>query len=193
MSVIYPSKVREEANRFVVEHVRNWSKLHIFEVGMIRGPSAESDGHSTLFWRSLIEGRRDKILTSMEATLTSIDVDFKALEVTKEILGRNNFSFENTKLIYGDALKFLRDFSANWVNLVYLDGLDYVDKEASEDFHRVCFSQMEGQLPVGALVVVDDNLNQKTFEGKGRLICEGAPRMGYKIIHNSYQVVLEKL
>lgn len=188
MTPIFPSKPREEANRFVAERVKNWHQLHVLEVGTIRSRhAAVTDGHSTLFLRSLLDGR-------IQASLVSVDKNPACVVETMAVFEANGLSgHRRVHLVCGDAVSFLRDFPCALAsNLVMLDGLDYYDKKASEEFHLECFRMIDCSLVSGALVVVDDNMNPDTHEGKGRLICERAVGMGYKIIHNSYQVVLEK-
>lgn len=183
---MFPSRAREEACRFIADAVRGWASLNVLELGTLRSPhSAESDGHSTLFFRSLIAqvGR---------GLLVSVDKDLACSEVAAAVLVNNGFSLSETVFVCGDAETFLEAFIPARVNLLYLDGLDYLDKPASEDWHLRCFALARMSLPPGALVVVDDNFNRETFEGKGRLVYEQATALGYKLLHNSYQIVLEK-
>ena len=108
--------------------------------------------------------------------LVSIDIDPQAAELCRAIFAEFDIPLDRTELVAADGIEYLTDFDRP-IDLLYLDGWDYSlfdteeafdERLASEQAHLECFLAAEPHLAPGAVVLVDDCMETRSWLGKGR-------------------------
>lgn len=107
---------------------------------------------------------------------SSVDIDPDAAALCKGIFTEFDIPLDRTELVTADGIEFLKDFDRP-IDLLYLDGWDYSlfdteeafdERLASEQAHLECFLAAEPHLAPGAIVLVDDVMETRSWLGKGR-------------------------
>ncbi|QJB56266.1 class I SAM-dependent methyltransferase [Pseudodesulfovibrio sp. zrk46] len=141
----------------------------IVEVGTTRHKGNWlADGYSTPLFGWYV--------TRFGGSFTSVDIDSEAASLCREIFEEFDIPLERTDLVTADGIGYLKHFDRP-IDLLYLDGWDYslfdteeaIDERlASEQAHLECFLAAEPHLNKGAVVLVDDCMETRTWFGKGK-------------------------
>lgn len=106
----------------------------------------------------------------------SVDISPDAAKLSGELLDEFEIPGENTHLVTEDGIGFMNGLTKP-VDMIYLDGWDYSlydteqafdERLASEQAHLECFLAAEPHLAPGAIVIIDDVLETRSWMGKGR-------------------------
>lgn len=108
--------------------------------------------------------------------LYSVDIEPEAANLCTEIINEFDIPTESTFLVTDDGIGFLKKFEKK-IDFLYLDGWDYSlfdteqafdERLESEQAHLECFLAAEPSLAQGAIVLIDDILETRSWLGKGR-------------------------
>lgn len=109
-------------------------------------------------------------------TLHSVDIEPEAARLCEGIIKDYGIPMDKTRLVTADGIAFLDSFDG-LIDFLYLDGWDYSlfdteeafdERLASEQAHLECFLAAEPHLAKGAVVLIDDVLETRSWLGKGR-------------------------
>jgi len=168
----------------LTESGQQWSTL--VELGMTRNDNL-SDGHSTPLLAY--------IALKTQSQLYSVDTYIGSLEVTEKLLrGYGLYDPGKIHLILGDARSFLEQFSGPAIDFLYMDAWSYEpeEREKTEKEALLSFMVAEDWFVKDSLILIDDVLDPKTYDGKGRLVIPYAINEGYKCLHSGYQFLFVK-
>lgn len=127
------------------------------------------------------------------AILHSVDISEKSIEGSKQEVITQGLT-DVVKLYCMDSLEFLKQFN-DPVDFIYLDSYDYsrTDTEIqrkSQEHHLKEFKLIEHKLHNNSIVLIDDC--KLPGGGKGKTVVEYMLNKGWKILINSYQILLVK-
>lgn len=152
--------------------------LNIIETGCLRIlDNWEGDGQSSFLFDRFLHHHDN-------CQLDIFDISPHSVNACKQIV-----THPNTKIHCMDSVKGLWNFQRK-VDILYLDSFD-VD---FENTHPSAFHHMKelcaiiSKLEPGALVMVDDNMQNK---GKGQYIFEFMTDIGAKCLMNDYQLLFQ--
>ena len=125
------------------------------------------------------------------AFLHSVDISNEAVDNAQKEVNTHNLR-EVIEIHLSDSLEFLRTFDAP-VDFLYLDSYDYSHtdieiQQKSQEHHLLEFQAIEGQLHANSVVLIDDC--DLPNGGKGKTVIAYMLKKGWKVIANSYQVLL---
>lgn len=123
--------------------------------------------------------------------LHSVDIEKTSIEGSKsEVIAQGLTDY--VKLHHQDSLDFLKTFNDS-VDFLYLDSYDYsrtdVDiQKKSQEHHKKEFQLIEHKLHKNSIVLIDDC--KLPGGGKGKTVVDYMLKKGWKILIDSYQVLL---
>ncbi len=171
---------RQRTFRKIMELLEFKSKdfYTIVETGCYRAVSIDGDGHSTLLF--------DDFVNYYDGIVFTVDIDKKACDKCERVTS------SKVRVHNGDSVEFLWNFDYEKdIDLVYLDSYDIVMSN-TETAHPSMLHHIKelcaiiGKLKLGAIVLVDDNLNEKI--GKGAYVNDFMKNLGYKKIVDEWQI-----
>lgn len=177
---------RKRRNTFlkVMELMKKTKAKTIIETGTSREGlrGAKSNGAATIVF--------GKWAKENNAFVHSVDISEESVNNAQEEVDRQHLQ-EFVQIYHSDSLVFLKDFD-QMVDVLYLDSYDYSnDPEAqkkSQQHHLEEFQRIEDQLHDNSIVLIDDC--DLPNGGKGKLVIEYMLGRGWKILMESYQVLL---
>jgi hypothetical protein len=160
----------------------------IVETGCTRQPDNWfGDGQSTQVFNAMCELH--------EGTLNSVDVDPKAAEFARTLVG------PRSHIYCGDSVAWLQEAETMYgkigrkIDVLYLDSfdLDIANWAPSALHHIFELLAIKNALQPGSLVAVDDNLIMEdgNHVGKGTFVANWMARTGKKQIYQGYQFIWE--
>lgn len=159
----------------------------IIEIGTQREFNNTGDGSSTTFFSWFVN--------TYNGEFYSIDIESDYIENGRIELKNKGLLTNRVHLICDDGMRFIEKFNKK-INLLYLDGWDYrgtdYEKKLSEEKHLECFMKSEKLLTDNSLILIDDVINQDTFEGKGHLLIPYLIKNNYNIILKEWQFLFSK-
>jgi len=156
---------------------------NIVEIGTTR-LKASADGASTVLFAY--------VHAEKGGSFTTVDIDPNNAIVSKEMIKEHDIPMNNIIMLTMDGMKFAEQYEDS-IDLLYLDAWDYHGTESSTN-HMDCFMHfyMRGCLKSGAMILIDDVLDNVTYRGKGEtLIPYMINDLKCKVLINSYQVLLQ--
>nr|WP_299069739.1 class I SAM-dependent methyltransferase [uncultured Allomuricauda sp.] len=124
------------------------------------------------------------------AFMHSVDISEESVKNAQEEVDRQGLE-KFVHIHQSDSLVFLENFNEK-VDLLYLDSYDYSSdvevQKKSQKHHLEEFKRIEGQLHDTAIVLIDDC--DLPNGGKGKLVIAYMLERGWKILIESYQVLL---
>jgi|GEM_PF-1090792 len=166
----------------VLNHLYKKKNPVIIEIGSQRSYSM-GDGCSTtlLGW----------YCKNYSGHLWTVDIDAKfSRDLIKE-LKLDKF----VTVIEQDAIAFIQNFKEK-IDFIYLDAWDWgptdEDRRISEKMHFEFFKFAEPLLADDSIILIDDVVNNVTFDGKGKQLIPYLLAKDYELIHKSYQFLFKK-
>lgn len=171
-------------------------RCQIVEIGCMRQPCKHSildysrpccnDGHSTLFW--LLSGHN----------ISTCDIDPYAISMANSIQhlkpGNTQYSIHHQ-----DGLQYLKNYSGNTIDLLFLDGWD-VGSHMCAEMHMEAYLAAKPHLAKNHLILIDDTdvdyidgeceFIDGANAGKGRLLIPYLLNNGYKMEFGGRQTLL---
>jgi len=102
---------------------------------------------------------------------------------------------KNVTVVQQDAMIFVETFKER-IDFLYLDAWDWgptnEDRKIAEEMHIKFFKLVEPLLKDDAIILIDDIVNQETYDGKGKQLIPYMLESGYELIHTSYQFLFKK-
>jgi len=125
------------------------------------------------------------------AVLHSVDINSESIANSSAEVERQGLQ-DTVTLHHSDSLDFLKDF-AQPVDMLYLDSYDYSSHDVeiqrkSQEHHLEEFKRIADQLHENTIVLIDDC--DLPNGGKGKLVIAYMLEHGWKIVMESYQVLL---
>ncbi|MEE9364672.1 MAG: class I SAM-dependent methyltransferase [Cellulophaga sp.] len=124
------------------------------------------------------------------ASLYSVDISSKSIAASQKEVDKQNLN-DFVKIYESDSVKFLEDFKDK-VDFLYLDSYDYSDdievQKKSQIHHLKEFEAIENQLHENSIVLIDDC--DLPNGGKGKLVVAYMLKNDWKILINTYQILL---
>ncbi|MDN3506137.1 MAG: class I SAM-dependent methyltransferase [Simkaniaceae bacterium] len=158
----------------------NQNAYTIVETGTARGGSLNcaGDGCSTLIFGDWAYENH--------ATVYSVDIDPLALSCSFNALGK---AADNVLLVEQDSIEFLSTFNGS-IDFLYLDsyGFQLDNPLPSQNHHLNEIIAAYPHLARDCVVMIDDC--DLPYGGKGKLVIEYLLERGWKILAESYQVIL---
>ena len=143
---------------------------------------AKSNGAATIIF--------GKWAKENNAFVHSVDINEESVKNSQEEVDRQNLQ-EFVQIHHSDSLDFLNDFNET-VDVLYLDSYDYSNdpevQKKSQQHHLEEFQRIEDQLHDDSIVLIDDC--DLPNGGKGKLVIAYMLDRGWKILVESYQVLL---
>lgn len=179
------SQDREKSFKMFLEGVHAFDYPHIVEIGVVRkpldSPTLLSDGNSTSLFAWYIQ--------KYHGTLSAVDINPENIEQCRNTLQSQGFSSPNIRLYTMDGLTLLK--FERCIHGIYIDGVDWQEGNGSEQFHLDALKLAIPSLAPGALVLIDDVLDEH-YKGKGKLAIPYALGNGFEKLYFGYQVLLRK-
>ena len=155
------------------------TKYVIVETGTTRQPDNwAGDGQSTRLFNAYVDLKGGIVF--------SVDIDKDACIAAKSLTN------DNVSVVCTDSIQFLHYFpTKDKIDLLYLDSydLDWNNPHPSSLHHLkelcACFSELSPE----CIIAVDDNDRGR---GKGTYVVDFLTTLGYKIVYNGYQIILQK-
>ena len=167
---------------------KNFINPNIIEIGCIRETNDVGAGNSSEIFAWYVTNYGGKF-TTCDISKSNIDLCSMILKLKK---------YNNFKCVNKGGIEFLTEYCSiknNLIDLLYLDGMDADDKIYAESakFHLDCFKLCEKNINDNGLILIDDNFNKITFQGKGYyLIPYLLENPEYECIYLNYQVLFRK-
>ena len=125
------------------------------------------------------------------AFLHSVDISEESVTNAQKEVDRQQLQ-NVVKIHHSDSLEFLKKFDQS-VDFLYLDSYDYSHtdvaiQQKSQEHHLLEFKAIEGQLHAASVVLIDDC--DLPNGGKGKTVIAYMRQNGWKILSESYQVLL---
>lgn len=180
----YDFRKRRDTFLKVMELMKLIGAKTILETGTSREglKGAKSNGAATIVF--------GKWAKENGAFMHSVDISEESCRNAQEEVDRQGLN-EVIKIHHSDSLVFLKDFKGE-VDLLYLDSYDYSSdlevQKKSQEHHLLEFKEIESKLHKNSIVLIDDC--DLPNGGKGKLAIAYMVEKGWKIIMNSYQVLL---
>ena len=127
------------------------------------------------------------------AHLHSVDIDPQAIAQARQAVADQGLKSAVT-FAAADSVAFLSEFREP-VDFLYLDSYDYDPRDsavqaASQAHHLAEFLAIEARLHETSVVLIDDCA--QPGGGKGKLVIDHMLRCGWRILSDSYQVLLAR-
>lgn len=180
----YNFKRRRNTFKKTLELLSQTKAQTIIETGTSREglKGAKSNGAATLVF--------GKWARENNAELHSVDISQKSVDVAQQWVEKCNLT-ENVQVHLSDSVAFLEKFD-NKVDLLYLDSFDYTPDRAmqiaSQEHHLKEFIAIQDKLHKDTIVLIDDC--KLPGGGKGKMVIKYMQEQGWKILIESYQVLL---
>lgn len=143
---------------------------------------AKSNGAATIVF--------GKWASANEAFMHSVDISEESVKNAQEEVDNQKLQ-DFVKIHHSDSLAFLESFNQK-VDLLYLDSYDYSNdievQQKSQQHHLEEFKRIENQLHENTIVLIDDC--DLPNGGKGKLVITYMLERGWKVLMDSYQVLL---
>lgn len=136
-----------------------------------------AEGYSTVLFSEFVKVHNGKVL--------SIDINEKHCAISRDLCNNP----EQVNIVNADSIEYLWKFTPPYpIDLLYLDSfdLDADDPHPSAFHHMKEFLAIERHLQNGALIVVDDHVNDKI--GKGTYIQQFFKDVGLAPFFKGYQI-----
>ncbi|MEO9513862.1 MAG: class I SAM-dependent methyltransferase [Flavobacteriaceae bacterium] len=162
---------------------RSGAKI-IVETGTSREglKGAKSNGAATIVF--------GKWASQNDAFVHSVDISEESVKNAQEEVNHQDLQ-DFVEIHHSDSLVFLENFNKK-VDLLYLDSYDYSSdievQKKSQHHHLEEFKNIENQLQEHTIVLIDDC--DLPNGGKGKLVIAYMLERGWKILMESYQVLL---
>ncbi len=143
----------------------------------------------TILFTSFVENKTE------EGLFYSVDNSWETIKENKELMDLRGIVGKGTRLVLCDGLEFFRNLGSLFpgtIDLLYLDGPDYLPNGGSPEWHRKCFDRAKVYLSEKAFILIDDIFDLGTFKGKGEILIPYLLKNGYQIVESDYQVLLQK-
>jgi hypothetical protein len=154
-------------------------KYLIVETGTTRIPDNwEGDGQSTRIW--------DMFIQEYNGRAISVDLCPYSCEVAKTLVS------DKVSVECSDSIEFLHRFTEKGdIDLLYLDSYDIdFNNPHNSSFHHIKeLTSVFSSLSPSCIIAVDDNIGTV---GKGKYVREFLESVGYKVIYDGYQIVLQR-
>ncbi len=177
---------RKRRNTFlkIMELMKKTQAKTIVETGTSREGlrGAKSNGAATIVF--------GKWAKENNAFVHSVDISEESVKNAQAEVDRQNLQ-EFIQIYHSDSLAFLEDFDQK-IDVLYLDSYDYSSdpevQKKSQQHHLEEFKRVEDQLHDQSIVLIDDC--DLPNGGKGKLVIAYMQDRGWKILVESYQVLL---
>ncbi|MBO0322026.1 class I SAM-dependent methyltransferase [Muricauda sp. CAU 1633] len=177
---------RKRRNTFLkmMELMKRTNAKLIIETGTSREGlrGAKSNGAATIVF--------GKWAKENNAFVHSVDINEESVKNAQAEVDRQYLQ-EFVQIHHSDSLIFLEDFNQK-VDVLYLDSYDYSNdpevQKKSQQHHLEEFQRIEEQLHDNSIVLIDDC--DLPNGGKGKLVIAYMLEHGWKILVESYQVLL---
>lgn len=177
---------RKRRNTFLkmMELMKRTKAKTIVETGTSREGlrGAKSNGAATIVF--------GKWAKENGAFVHSVDISEDSVKNAQAEVDRQNLQ-DFVQIYHSDSLAFLEDFDKT-VDVLYLDSYDYSNdpevQKKSQQHHLEEFQRIEDQLHDNSIVLIDDC--DLPNGGKGKLVIAYMLDRGWKILEESYQVLL---
>jgi hypothetical protein len=124
----------------------------------------------------------------------SVDLNPNAVGYCSKVIQPYNTN-HNIFPMCEDGLKFTQKFKQK-IDYMYFDAVDYDpgQKEESAFFHMQLFYMAQDKFTDDAIILIDDNLDLNTFEGKGKLLIPHLLKSGDWFCHwKGYQFLFQRI
>lgn len=158
-------------------------KFHyIVETGTVHGTHSNirkrmAEGYSTVLFSEFVKEHNGKVL--------SIDINAEHCAISRDLCSNS----EQVNIVNADSVEYLWKFTPPYpIDLLYLDSFDLVadDPHPSAMHHMKEFLAVERYLQNGALIVVDDHVNDEI--GKGTYVQQFFKNVGLTPFFKNYQI-----
>lgn len=180
----YDFRKRRDTFRKTMELLDNTGAKMIIETGTSREglKGAKSNGAATIVF--------GKWASRNNAFVHSVDISEASVTHAQKEVDRQHLQ-DFVKIHLSDSLVFLEKFDQK-VDLLYLDSYDYSNdidvQKKSQQHHLEEFKRIEDQLHENTLVLIDDC--DLPNGGKGKSVIAYMLERGWKVLMESYQVLL---
>ena len=181
----YDFRKRRETFKLSLKLLRQIKATTIVETGTSREglKGAKSNGAATIVF--------GKWAKENGAFLHSVDISEESVINAQKEVDRQELQAV-IKIHLSDSLEFLRTFDQT-VDFLYLDSYDYSHTDVeiqkkSQEHHLLEFQAIEGHLHEKSIVLIDDC--DLPNGGKGKSVIAYMLQHGWKILVESYQVLL---
>ena len=175
--------IREETFRIMFQYLvdKEQSSYYIVETGTVRNTDTEMrkrmrDGYSTVLFSEFVKMHGGNVL--------SIDISKENCDISRQLCKN-----DQVEVIVSDSVEYLWKFvPSHPIDLLYLDSFDLdADNPHASAFHHVKeFLAIERHMQKGALIVVDDHVNDEI--GKGTYIQQFFENVGVVPLFKGYQI-----
>lgn len=149
------------------------------EIGCVREWNDMGAGYSTPFFAAIAKETKSEFV--------SIDSDVEHINIARLIL--NKYDLRAT-FHTQDGIEFLQNYKKP-IDFLYLDAWDYYGDTKPISAQKHLQAYLAANLAPRALVLIDDVLNESTYEGKGELLIPELLQRGYKCLYKGYQFLFE--
>ncbi|MCK4815409.1 hypothetical protein KA005_06540 [bacterium] len=161
---------------------QNKNSYYIVETGTVRNTDTEirkrmRDGYSTVLFSEFVKIHKGNVL--------SIDISKENCDISKDLCNNP----KQVDIITADSVEYLWKYTPPYpIDLLYLDSfdLDTNDPHPSAFHHMKEFLAIERHLQNGALIVIDDHVDDKI--GKGTYIQQFFKDVGLTPFFKDYQI-----
>lgn len=176
---------RQESFKIALDLIVDIPDKSIIEVGCIRSVDDIGAGNSSELFAWFVSNYGGSFLTC--------DNNYENLLLCNDIISKYRNKKCQIMIEYGDGIQFLKQLVDD-TDLLYLDAWDCEKDNFIESavFHFHMFKAYENRLKSGALVLIDDNLDEK-YTGKGYcLIPHLLIEKKYECLYSGYQFLFRK-
>nr|WP_298999516.1 class I SAM-dependent methyltransferase [uncultured Allomuricauda sp.] len=184
MSFRYDFRKRRDTFRKSMSLMKEFGAKTILETGTSREGlrGAKSNGAATIVF--------GKWAKKNGGFVHSVDISEESVNNAQREVDRQNLQ-DYVKIHLNDSLVFLKEFEEP-VDFLYLDSYDYSSdvktQKESQEHHLEEFKRIESRLHEKSIVLIDDC--DLPNGGKGKLVIEYMLQNGWRVLIESYQVLL---